>query len=433
METGRYRVTLEDLEKRDPQRRLKVLRMLTRGPWTPKDVAGAFLINHTTAYRLLKRLAEQDLVSCDDGKPTYHGYYRITEKGQDRIRLLESRSVEPPQFGEEESTKYPELSTLGTGFAGLVEGPVALMRLVEIDSIEEATRRVPERDLVAEKKFDGWLSQTAGGRLYSRRGKDLTGKFPPIDREIRAFKGEHLVGELVYWLHETGKMDEPSVTRVAGSDLPEAAAKFERLERRGFFQVVYFDLIAQGGKDISKLPFAERRKRLEGLIRSVDSRKARLTLSPIFPLEEWRSVYDEALEEGGEGVVLKNVRAPYFWRELGDREPQPVGVQFKLKAVRSDDFVVFDSYRSEKESLIVRFGQFWKGELIEVGELNNFSTDIEEKILELLKRGPFVMEIGFQERFPKPPGRLRNPRFIRFRPDKAIEDATLPPQFAPRD
>ncbi len=86
---------------------------------------------------------------------------------------------------------------------------------------------------------------------------------------------------------------------------------------------------------------------------------------------------------------------------------------------------------TDKDSLVVTFGQFHRGEIVIVGEVNNFSAELEEEMEQRLERGPFVVELEFQERFPKPPGRLRNPRFKRFRPDKPIDSVVLPEQFAP--
>ncbi len=52
----------------------------------------------------------------------------------------------------------------------LDRGPVALMRLVEIDEISEAERAMEARDipphsLMVEPKFNGWLTQVVNGRL----------------------------------------------------------------------------------------------------------------------------------------------------------------------------------------------------------------------------------------------------------------------------
>jgi len=395
--------------------------VVTKRSVTAQDLMKALSMPQGEVRIRLKRLADWGMIKFE-GKEERRHIFVPTEYGMRVVAnpIEKTEHDEEPETvlsGDEPAHEYPMLGSLGS----VIEGPVALQRLVEIDSVDDLPDGI---DWAVEKKFDGWLCQVAGGRIYSRRGKELTRNLPPVLEAVGRFRHEHLVGELVYWGPD-GKMNESLVTSVAGTANPlEAFAKLRALP--GIFQLVAFDLIGAGGRDIAKQPFRERRKRLEGLVRP----SRHLALSPIYAFSKWRSAYNEALAEGGEGVVVKNIDAPYFWRELGEREPQPTGVQYKIKAVRSDDFVVFDHYQSEKDKLMVRFGQFWQGELVEVGEMDNFSAETETVIRRLLKKGPFVMEILFQERFPKPPGRLRNPRMGRIRLDKPIESATLPPKYA---
>jgi hypothetical protein len=352
--------------------------------------------------------------------------YKITEYGREVLahpeKMEEKGMGEEPRQTVAAEDLYPDLGAIG----GVVSGPVALMRLVEIDDVSQMTRKVSSKDLIAERKFDGWLTQVVGGRIYSRRGMEMTQKFIPIYKVVGGLTDDHIIGELVYWTPE-GKMDHPAVTRVAGTADPEEAyAKLSAMP--GIFQFIAFDVIAHNGKDISKRPFHERRIILEKLIRP----SKHLGLSKLYPFEKWKKAFEEALAEGGEGVVFKNIQAPYIWRKLGEREPQPVGVQYKLKAIKTDDFVVFGSSRGEKGSLLLHFGQFWKGKIVPVGEVNNLSQENEKEALARLKEGPFVVEIAFQERYSKPPGHLRNPRVTRFRDDRGIDSATLPREYAPR-
>jgi ATP-dependent DNA ligase len=426
----KYQLSDLDLDKRRGDRRVLALEALLEKTRTPQELADMWGVHLTSSYRVLERLRKRGCVQRDER--SYDSTYSVTEEGVEKLEFLRARLRGVSALSEASHTpaksEYPDLGATGT----LVEGPVALQRLVEVDDIEDVTRRIDPENLAVERKFDGWLSQTAGGRIFSRRGKELTLNFAPIFKAVKKFKGEHLIGELVFW-GPGGKMDQPVVTSVAGTADPGSAAKkLLMLEKAGgFFQIVIFDLIAHEGKDISQMAFGDRREILEDLVDTTDEHDERITLSPVFQFRNWKRVFKDALAEGGEGVVFKNMEAPYFWRPLGDREPQPQGVQYKLKAVRSDDFVVFDSRLTEKKSLLVRFGQFHRGELIEIGEVDNFSAKIAKEVLLRLERGPFVMEIAFQERFRKPPGKLRNPRFMRFRDDKPIESAVLPAKFAP--
>jgi hypothetical protein len=303
------------------------------------------------------------------------------------------------------------------------------MRLVEVDGIGEVLEDMEALGLgpdgfTSETKFNGWLVQAAGGRLWSRRGKELTRKFPEIAAAIAPYTAEHLVGELVYWT-PGGTMDEPTVTTVAGTADPrEAAAKLEALPGR--FEYVLFDAIALLGCDVSVLPTRDRR---DLLLQAVEP-FGPLRISEARPFEDWSRVYDEAVAAGGDGVVLKNVHAPYVWRPLGQSEARPTGAWYKLKPAVTDDFVVVGLHPGPKGKLVVELAQYHRGRPVHVSEMSNLSRADERGFRGRFEEGPFVVEVEFQARFPDPPGALQHPRLVRVREDKRPEDATLPDKYA---
>ncbi len=270
------------------------------------------------------------------------------------------------------------------------QGPVALMRLVEVGKISAAeqameVRGVSPQSLMVEPKFNGWLTQVVGGGLWSRRGKELTKKFPAIAQQIRTFKRDHLIGELVYW-GPLGYMEEPVITHVAGTKDPTSAVKkLERMiEQGGHFQLVLFDALAVRGRDITRQPTAERVDTLSGIIRE---ETWDLAQSPVYDLSSWQSVYDDNVCLGGDGIVLKNPDAPYIWRPLGEREARPSGYWYKLKPFATDDFLVTGTHRGPKGRLILELSQLHNGKPVFVSDMSNI-----ERALELhpkQKPGPF--------------------------------------------
>lgn len=299
------------------------------------------------------------------------------------------------------------------------------MKLVEIDNVDEALEYASEKQLWCEPKFNGWLTQIVNGRIWSRRGKELTGKLPEIAAQVSGYKGSHLLGELVYWGPD-GVMDEPSVTHVAGTKDPvEAAAKLEAMP--GAFQLALFDILAERGRDITGESTEERRDRLDRLVRPTWE----VALSPVHPFRAWQELYDEVTKLGGDGIVFKNSESPYTWRPLGEHEARPMGVWFKLKPSKTDDFVVTGTHYGPKGRLILELSQYHDGEFIFVSEMSNIARGLEPVFEKRARRGPFVVEVEFQSRFPDPPGALQHPRLIRVREDRGAEQTMLPDRYIP--
>lgn len=307
--------------------------------------------------------------------------------------------------------------------------PVSLMRLVEIDEAGTAVQSMKAqghtaRDIMTEPKFNGWLVQIVNGRIWSRRGKELTRKFPDIARHVSRLRGDHLLGELVYW-GDQGYMEEPAVTHVAGTKDPEkAVAKLRAMP--GWFQVALFDIIAEKGRDISDRPTADRRAVLE-TVAPPDSWD--LALSPVYDFSDWKDVYDQNVCMGGDGVVLKNAFAPYTWRPLGEREARPSGTWWKLKPTSVDDFLVIGTHRGPKGRLIVELAQLHQGKPVFVSDMSNIARKLEPIFERRARKGVFVVEVEYQSRFPDPPGALQHPRLVRIREDKNPRDVTLPDRY----
>jgi len=86
---SKYKVTLGDLDKRDPERKLKALKELREGPRTAIQLSALWSIDETTSYRLLKRFHKQGLVECEDGRASFRGEYKITERGIEKLGYWE--------------------------------------------------------------------------------------------------------------------------------------------------------------------------------------------------------------------------------------------------------------------------------------------------------------------------------------------------------
>lgn len=304
--------------------------------------------------------------------------------------------------------------------------PVALMKLTLVDDPSQITDEIPIENLVAEKKYDGWSCQliiTDKPRLYSRRGKEVTDNFPDIVNNINFPKDSFLIGELIWWTKE-GKQNISRIQSIAGSSTEKALEKTKEFD--GYPSLVIYGALEIDGKETLNNTYEETKNKLEKLFKNKENKYFILVNS--YPFDEWEKVMDGAIEEGGEGVVFKNLTEGYKYANLGSHEPKPKNYWFKYKGGKgkhqTDDFVVYNFERTEAGSLLLKFGQYADNELFHVGQIDSFGRDEEDEFTELIKSLPIVIEIGFQERTKE--GKLRHQRFIRIREDKAPKDCILP-------
>ena len=179
--------------------------------------------------------------------------------------------------------------------------------------------RIPEGEAwVYELKLDGYrvqaISDAAGVRLLSRRGKDLTAKFPLVSRDLmNAVKvGTALDGELVAFDDE-GKLSFNALQNAASGT---------------HFVFFAFDVLASEGKDVKALPLRERKDLLESILNLRDH----VQLSAHCGGQLSRFL-EGVKQIGGEGVVAKRLDSRY---EPGRRS----GSWSKMRINIGQEFVI---------------------------------------------------------------------------------------------
>jgi DNA ligase-1 len=309
--------------------------------------------------------------------------------------------------------------------------------------LEEA--RVSLDDYAAEWKWDGIRVQIVGVggqvRLYSRAGDDITRSFPEVadafDREA-VLDGELLVKGAFQGADEHGG----------------AAASFNALQQRLGRKIVspkmlrdypafvrLYDILFEGKEDLRPLSWAERRRRLEAFVPTLDP--VRFDLSALIEAEDF-----EALEEirGGardasiEGVMLKRRDSPYVpGRKVGH------WYKWKRDPLTADCVLMYAQRGSGKRSSYYSdytFGCWTEGgELLPVGKAYFGFTDEELMWLDRFVRnntvqrfGPvrevaksLVLEVAFDSihasKRHKSGLAMRFPRISRIRTDKPAAEA----------
>jgi DNA ligase-1 len=352
------------------------------------------------------------------------------------------------------------------GRAGLGELSIALGRPVQVmlaetaDSVEEGLEEVAaDGTALCEYKYDGFRIQVhVDGddvTLFTRRLEDVTAQFPDVVRAVEAgVESGALVldGELVGYTPET----------VAAAPRERDPLAFQRLSRRIKREseveavarelpvVVHaFDCLYDG-ESLLSAPLRERRDRLDAVTEAVSPAPAEgvagfegaraATVEADSPANG-KALYQEAIEAGHEGLMLKNPGAAY---QPGRR----VGRLLKVKPTMEPlDLVVTRAQYSEgRRSQLL--GRLYLGcydpeadEIREVGRLSTGYTDEElEELTDRLEtlvvdrdgravelESSVVLEVEYEEIQESPEYgsgyALRFPRYLRTREDLAPADA----------
>src|SRR5215213_6787119 len=255
-----------------------------------------------------------------------------------------------------------------------------------------------------EPKWDGFRTIVFrdGDDVYlqSRNGKPMNRYFPEIVPHILALSGKKLVldGELVIEVDGIQEFD------LLSQRIHPAKSRVDMLAETTPAFFVAFDLLADGQKKLLKLPYTERRSRLEEVV----SDPVQLT-----PCTDDRDGAGTWLTGQSEGVVAKEADALYL---PGERKGM-----VKIKRVRTLDAVVaafrFGKAENTVGSLILGLYDK-KGELHVVGHTSGFNAKEKRELVGRL--APY--ESG--ERGSAEPSRWaadRDLEWVTLRPELVIE------------
>ncbi len=174
---------------------------------------------------------------------------------------------------------------------------------------------------IHEIKYDGYRIQAAVSgdsvRLFTRTGLDWTGKFQSIADALAALNLKDVLidGEAAV-AHANGRTDFSSLQKSLENGVAKGVSYFA------------FDLLAEGAKDLRKLPLSERKERLDKLLAKA---KAPIRLSPYFE-GGGPDVLEAFREKGLEGVVSKKADSTYRSGRTNS--------WLKVKCVNEQEFVI---------------------------------------------------------------------------------------------
>lgn len=304
--------------------------------------------------------------------------------------------------------------------------------MIEVMLAKRADKNCPEMhddNWIAEWKFDGtraiMIKQSPLNiQFWTRSWKtELSSAYPEIIEEVNKIDGMKkassfvLDGELVAYNKEN---KEEFISARMTEDTKQK------------YKMVYwvFDILALNGQDLTILPLRERKAKLLDYI--FDTRINHIVVVPDF--KEKYFLFDRAVRDGGEGIILKNLNAPY---QEGVRSKD----WLKVKNEKSADVIVMGWIPPDEMKLLTdkRIGKFSAlkcyqydkhGALIHVCNTGGGFTDedlnfITENLLDADGKvaEAFVIEIKYLNITPD--GHYRMPNFLRLRPDKPMKDCLM--------
>jgi hypothetical protein len=302
-------------------------------------------------------------------------------------------------------------------------GPISPMKLKKLESPDDMLKDYDEKDIIVQLKFDGFKTQAIktkdGVKLYTRRGEEFTENVPALVKNLNAKmkSGSFILGELV-WEDSKGKQSISDIQTVVGSSPEKAHAKIEEGGGKVIFYV--YDLLWDSGNDITKQKYIDRYNKLKGIV----GKAADVKVAENYSYSEKDKAIEDALKNGGEGIVLKPKDSEYKYGNKGSNEQHGEWAKFKPGAKAHADEVLLNKYEKGKDKLIFPMYQHKDGELFEVGKLSGMSEEDEAKIKKDIDGGKeVVVEITYQERMPS--GKFRHVGWSRFRPDKPAKEVKV--------
>jgi len=282
-------------------------------------------------------------------------------------------------------------------------------------------RRFSDPSWIFERKLDGVrciaIRDGSSVRLLSRNDLPITDRYPEIADALAANRCERcaLDGEIVAF--------EGSRTSFA----------LLARRRQRFVPVVFyvFDLLWLEGLDVRRLPLRSRKRLLRRSIGFADP----IRLTP-YRNEDGEAMFEEACRKGWEGLVAKRAASAYTERRSRD--------WLKFKCGHGQEFVIggWTDPRGARTGFGALLLGYWEGGKLRYA--GRVGTGFDEAELQAIARrlenlatpqGPFadprsigvkrphwvepvlVAQVGFSEWTRH--GRLRHPRFLGLRDDKA--------------
>lgn len=327
----------------------------------------------------------------------------------------------------------------------IIGNPIKVMLAQRVADINEGFERCG-KPTQYEYKYDGFRMQIHKNgdkiTIFTRRLENVTKQFPFIASAAKkAINAKEAIveGEAVGYDKSGRSLPFQNI-----SERIKRKYHIEELAKKIPVKLNVFDILYLNGKDLITEEFEERRRILEKTIKEND--KISLSEKIITSDEkEAKKFYDKALKLGHEGLMAKNLKAPY---KPGSR----VGYMVKIKPVMEslDVVIVGAEWGSGKRakwlsSFILACRDPETEEYLPIGKMGTGVKEkaeegvsfkeltkkleplvIKKKDREVMVKPKIVLEVNYEEIQKSPTYKsgyaLRFPRLARLREDKSPEE-----------
>jgi DNA ligase 1 len=328
--------------------------------------------------------------------------------------------------------------------------PLKVMLYQKADDLQDAFERVG-KPCALEYKYDGFriIVHKKGENiiLFTRRLETVTQQFPDVVAYVKKYiKGNNFILDA-----EAVGFDPTTQKYLPFQNVSQRIKRkynIEKMAKEYPVELNVFDVMANNGESIMNLPFKERRKLLEKIVKN-EPKKIRVAKQIITEnVKEAEKFYQASLAEGEEGVMAKNLEGVY---KPGSR----VGYGVKVKPVMETlDLVIVGADWGEGKrkgwlsSFTLACYDEDAGEFLEMGKVGTGIKELEEQegvsftqMTDLLNplilsesgksvkvKPKIVIEVNYEEIQKSPTYgagfALRFPRVVRLREDKRPKDAS---------
>ncbi|MBW6451732.1 MAG: ATP-dependent DNA ligase [DPANN group archaeon] len=257
--------------------------------------------------------------------------------------------------------------------------PIKVMLYTKAKGFDDAFNTVG-KPAALEYKYDGFRMQLHCHdgviKLFTRRLDDVTEQFPDVVEAIMSAtscKNYILDAEVIGFDPNTGKwLSFQNVSR-------RIRRKYDIVAMSKEIPVIVniFDALKIGNVSLLDMPFMNRRKLIESIITEIPNKVLFATQMITSSVDETNKFYENALALGNEGIMMKNLEAPY---KPGSR----IGYGVKIKPIMEtlDLVIISAEYGEGKRS--AWFSSFElachdvdTGEFLSIGKMG---TGINEKL-----------------------------------------------------